>query len=65
MTQIVHDSEIARTTTSARSDRETPLRPGVVFVPCDLCSAPVDLAFVWYGGQPQLCEQHISVVILF
>ena len=39
---------------------ETPVRRrfGVAFVPCAICSSPVDLAAMADDDQPWLCDRH-------
>jgi hypothetical protein len=34
------------------------IRPGIVFVPCTLCRAPVDATTIRRPGQPRLCARH-------
>ena len=49
MTQLMHEPE--QTTFAA-------LRTGVVFVPCVICRAPVDLAAVTDANDAPVCGKH-------
>lgn len=59
MTQAIEKPASAGTRWDSAADRGSLLRPGVVFVPCALCTSPVDLARLRFGNQPQLCEHHL------
>lgn len=34
-------------------------RAGLVFVPCALCRAPLDLSLLGDNGVPRLCDHHL------
>jgi hypothetical protein len=40
------------------------LRPGIAFVPCGVCSAPVDLAGLGDVAQRALCDAHARPVLV-
>jgi hypothetical protein len=57
MTQLIYELETERAETN-KQERERPLPPGLAFVPCMGCSAPVDLASLADLDRPQLCDRH-------
>ena len=52
---LLHELEGA---TVSASDTRARLRPGVVYVPCALCRAPIDVTTIRSVDQPRLCAQH-------
>jgi hypothetical protein len=54
MTQLIHEPLIAPFVPASVSRPRT----GIVFVPCEICRAPVDLAVVAETHGAQVCETH-------
>ena len=55
--QTVHMYEAGRHAIAHESRRPA---AGIVFVPCGICLAPVDLAVVSRTGEPPRCERHAA-----
>jgi hypothetical protein len=53
---LLHELEGA--TVSASGIARARLRPGVVYVPCALCRAPIDVTTIRSADQPRLCARH-------
>ena len=56
MTQMIHEPNLVAP--AVASDSLPRPRTGIVFVPCAVCLAPLDLALICDENQPQLCDQH-------
>ena len=52
MTQLIHEP------VNADANGRSPPAPGVVFVPCAICRAPVDLAVVSEANDAPICGKH-------
>jgi hypothetical protein len=58
MSQIINEPKSRKVVVTG--DARGRIRPGLVFVPCALCSMPVDLGLVFDPDQPQLCANHLE-----
>jgi hypothetical protein len=62
MIQLAQERLHGETTSHVATPRRPRLRPGLVFVPCPLCSSPVDLALLGGDGQVGPCARHRPVL---
>jgi len=61
MIQLLYEPEFL-SLEAPRTDRT--MRPGVAFVPCAVCCAPVDLARLGDDEEWPLCDAHVRPVLL-
>jgi len=56
--RLMHELEGATVGASTGAGSRSRLEPGIVFVPCALCRAPIDLTTISSPDQSRLCERH-------
>ena len=57
MTEMIREAHLHGIDTT--SDVHGGPRTGLVFVPCTICLAPLDLVVITETDHPQLCERHL------
>jgi hypothetical protein len=62
MTQPAQEWSHGETRSHAAGPRRPRLRAGLVFVPCPLCSSPLDLALLGNGDDLEPCTSHRPVL---
>jgi len=55
---LMHELEGATVGAFVGAGNRSRLKPGIAFVPCALCRAPIDVTTIRSADQPRLCERH-------